>query len=92
MPGGNCLSRLAGAMKYIIRGVSIERNYAVSFTHITSKWTLIEEFCFVDHEGIITENTKYVDEMALLGKDSSKIVLDLLHTPNRFREKDCYSF
>ncbi len=70
----------------------MERNHAITLAHTTSTQLLILEFCFIDHEGIITENTKYVDEMALLGRDSAKIVLDLLHNPNRYKEKDCYSF
>ena len=40
---------------------------------------MIIVFAFVDKEGIISESTKYVDEMAVIDQLKQKRVFDLSH-------------
>lgn len=49
-------------------------------------------FAFVDKEGIISEMSKYVDEMAVIDRKKQKIVLDLIHDTHVHHEEDVYSF
>lgn len=47
-------------------------------------------FAFVDKEGIISEMSKYVDEMAVIDKKEQKVVLDLVHDTHAAFEEEIY--
>lgn len=49
-------------------------------------------FAFVDKEGIISEMSKYVDEMAVIDKKEQKVVLDMVHDTHAAFEEEIYSF
>jgi hypothetical protein len=41
----------------------------------------VSVFAFIDKEGIVTENQKFVDELAVVNEDEEKVILDLRHDP-----------
>lgn len=47
---------------------------------------------FVDKEGIISETSKYVDEIGVINSNEQKIVFDLIHDSHVKNEEDVYSF
>lgn len=49
-------------------------------------------FAFIDKEGIVTENQKYIDEIALLDKKGEKQVIDMEHNQFTMKEDKIYDF
>ena len=54
--------------------------------HVSS----VSIFAFVDKEGIITQNQKYIDEVAIVNKDSQNVIIDLLHEDQTTDERKVY--
>jgi hypothetical protein len=46
----------------------------------------------MDKEGIISESTKYVDEIGVINRHEQKVVFDLIHDSHVTREEEIYSF
>jgi len=69
--------------KMIIEGVSRKENYV----GILSSATIV---AFTDMEGIINENERYVNELAMFDKGCKKVVIDLLHDPYVDFDEDLY--
>ena len=42
----------------------------------------VSVFAFIDKQGIMTENQKYVDEIVVFNEKEEKEVLDLMHKDN----------
>lgn len=47
---------------------------------------------FIDCEGIVSENERYVNEIAMMDEKGKKVIIDLLHDPYVENEKDLYVF
>lgn len=71
--------------KMLIEGVSRKENYV----GILSSTTIV---AFTDNEGIISENERYANEIAMFDQGSKKVVIDLLHDPYVGFDDDLYVF
>ncbi|CDW88835.1 transmembrane protein [Stylonychia lemnae] len=47
---------------------------------------------FVDKEGIVSETSKYVDEIGVIDKNQQKVVFDLIHDSHVKNEEEIYQF
>ena len=43
-------------------------------------------FAFIDKEGIVTENQKYIDEVAVLDQNNDQVIIDLSHVASATTE------
>lgn len=50
-------------------GCNQNKNYVALFSSVSV-------FAFIDKEGIVTENHKYIDEIAVVNEKEEKLVLD----------------
>jgi hypothetical protein len=69
--------------------------YRSGCTHINNVFaslSYVSVFAFVDKEGIISEMSKFVDEVAVIDKKEQKVVLDMIHDTHAAREEEIYSF
>ena len=71
--------------KMLLEGVSKRENYV----GILSSATI---FAFTDLEGIISENERYANELAVFDQQGKKVIIDLLHDPYVEFEEDIYVF
>ena len=58
--------------------------------NIVAQVSSVSIFAFVDKEGIITQNQKYIDEVAIVNKDSQNVIIDLLHEDQTTDERKVY--
>ena len=58
--------------------------------NIVAQVSSVSIFAFVDKEGIITQNQKYIDEVAIVNKDSQNVIIDLLHEDQTTDERQVY--
>lgn len=47
-------------------------------------------FAFVDKVGIVTENQKYIDEVAVLNQDGERVIIDFSHVVQATTETQVY--
>ena len=58
--------------------------------NIVAQVSSVSIFAFVDKEGIITQNQKYIDEVAIVNKDNQNVIIDLLHEDQTTDERQVY--
>jgi len=63
-----------------------------SNNNIVAQMSSVSVFAFIDKEGIVTENQKYVDELAVVNEKEDKVILDLAHDPSVIDEEEVYKF
>ena len=51
--------------------------------NIVAQMSSVSVFAFIDKQGIMTENQKYVDEIVVFNEKEEAQVLDLLHKDNQ---------
>ena len=47
---------------------------------------------FIDCEGIVSENERYANEIAMFDENNKKVIIDLLHDPYVEHEENLYVF
>lgn len=52
----------------------------------------VSVFAFIDKQGVVTENQKYVDEIAIIDQNEEKVILDLEHDQSASSEYRVYKF
>ena len=53
---------------------------------------MIIVFSFLNKEGVVSEQERFVDEMALLNKCQEKLILDLTHDRTKKTEEELFEF
>ena len=52
----------------------------------------VSVFAFIDKQGVVTENQKYVDEIAIIDQNEEKVIIDLEHDQIASSENRVYKF
>ncbi|CAI2367574.1 unnamed protein product [Moneuplotes crassus] len=71
--------------KMLLQGVAKKEDYVGILSYATI-------LAFTDLEGIISENERYANELAVFDQYGKKVVIDLLHDPYVEFEQDIYVF
>jgi fructose-1,6-bisphosphatase/sedoheptulose 1,7-bisphosphatase-like protein len=58
--------------------------------NIVAQVSSVSIFAFVDKEGIVTENQKYIDEVAVVNDKQEKVIIDLSHQVQTTDERAVY--
>lgn len=54
--------------------------------NIVAQVSSVSIFAFIDKEGIVTENQKYIDEVTVIDSNNDQVIIDLAHVASSTNE------